>query len=230
MTIERTQGLVLRTRPLTETSLIVHWITPDLGRLATVAKGARRPASPFRGKLDLFYLAEFSFQRSRRSDLHTLREVSLRRTHPHLREDYARLRQASYGALLVEQMTEIETPLPQTYALLAGLVDCLDADAARPQYVLALELRLLAEAGQGPDPATLRLSPETRALTEQLMHGDLSATGRLAPSARALAELGRFLQHFLVFHYDRIPRGRSEAIGEVDQVAHGAGEPQPAQD
>ena len=79
--IETATGLVLRTRPLTETSLIVHWLTPGLGRLATVAKGARRPKSPFRGKLDLFYLADFSFSRSRRSELHTLREVSLRETH-----------------------------------------------------------------------------------------------------------------------------------------------------
>ena len=79
--IETAAGLVLRTRPLTETSLIVHWLTPGLGRLATVAKGARRAKSPFRGKLDLFYLADFSFSRSRRSELHTLREVSLRETH-----------------------------------------------------------------------------------------------------------------------------------------------------
>ena len=42
MNSERSTGLILRTRALTETSLIVHWLTPDLGRLATVAKGARR--------------------------------------------------------------------------------------------------------------------------------------------------------------------------------------------
>ena len=77
---ESTHGLILRTRPLTETSLIVHWLTPDLGRIATVAKGARRPKSPFAGKLDLFYAADFSFSRSRRSELHVLREASLRET------------------------------------------------------------------------------------------------------------------------------------------------------
>ena len=65
---ERATGIILRTRLLTDTSLIVHWLTPDLGRLATVAKGARRPKSPFRGKLDLFYEADFSFARSRRSE------------------------------------------------------------------------------------------------------------------------------------------------------------------
>ena len=64
MGFERTTGVVLRTRPLTETSLIVQWLTPDLGRVATVAKGARRPKSPFRGQIDLFYRAEFSFMRS----------------------------------------------------------------------------------------------------------------------------------------------------------------------
>ena len=70
---ERSQGIILRIRPLTESSLIVHWLAPESGRLSTVAKGAKRPKSPFRGKLDLFFAAEFSFHRSRRSDLHTLR-------------------------------------------------------------------------------------------------------------------------------------------------------------
>ena len=41
--IETATGLVLRARPLTETSLIIHWLTPDLGRLATVAKGGAAP-------------------------------------------------------------------------------------------------------------------------------------------------------------------------------------------
>src|SRR5436190_21699232 len=98
---ERTHGLILRTHPLTETSLIVHWLTPDFGRIATVAKGARRPKSPFRGKLDLFFLADFSFARSRRSELHTLREVCLRDTHPALRENYSYLQQVSYCVALI---------------------------------------------------------------------------------------------------------------------------------
>ena len=120
--IETAAGLVLRTRPLTETSLIVHWLTPALGRLATVAKGARRAKSPFRGKLDLFYLADFSFSRSRRSELHTLREVSLRETHSGLREDLGLLQQASYCAALVEQATETETPLGGVFELMIGLL------------------------------------------------------------------------------------------------------------
>src|SRR3989449_9364393 len=108
--VERTQGLILRTRPLTETSLIVQWLTPDAGRIATVAKGAHRLNSPFRGKLDLFYLAEISFARSRRSELHTLQEVVLCDTHATLRQNLTYLQQASYCAALIEQTTETETP------------------------------------------------------------------------------------------------------------------------
>src|SRR6202012_3945560 len=98
---ESTNGLILRTRPLTETSLIVHWLTPDLGRLATVAKGARRPKSPFAGKLDLFYAADFSFNRSRRSELHTLREASVKEMHGAIRQDFVKLQQAGYAAAFI---------------------------------------------------------------------------------------------------------------------------------
>ena len=112
---ERTTGVILRTRPLTETSLIVQWLTADFGRLSTVAKGARRPKSPFRGKLDLFYLAEFSFARSRRSELHVLCEVGLLETHALLRRELAHLQQASYCAALIEQTTETGTPIPTVF-------------------------------------------------------------------------------------------------------------------
>src|SRR5690348_13402089 len=107
--IQSATGLILRTRHLTETSLIVHWLTPDFGRIATVAQGARRPKSPFLGKLDLFYVADFSFSRSRRSDLHRLREVGLRELHAALRQNLATLRQATYATAFIEQATETET-------------------------------------------------------------------------------------------------------------------------
>jgi DNA repair protein RecO (recombination protein O) len=95
--IDSATGIILRTRPLTETSLIVNWLTAEHGRISTVAKGARRPKSTFAGKLDLFYEAEFSFTRSKRSELHALRELSLKETHAPLRQEMGWLQQASYA-------------------------------------------------------------------------------------------------------------------------------------
>src|SRR5579872_1861426 len=138
--IETSPGLILRTRPLTDTSLIVHWLTPEFGRLATVAKGARRPKSPFAGKLDLFYLADFSFQRSRRSELHALREVSLKETHAAIRQELEYVQQASYCAALIEQTTEMDTPIPEIFSLMAGLLKNLTKQPPLPQTVFAFEI------------------------------------------------------------------------------------------
>src|SRR5580765_2218556 len=147
---ERTQGLVLRTYPLTETSLIVHWLTSDFGRIATVAKGARRPKSAFRGKLDLFHLCDLLVTRSRRSELHTLKEVSLIDAHGTLRNDFDRLRKVVYAAALVEQATETDSPVPELFELLISFVQAVARDATET-LVLAFELKLLSLLGLTPN-------------------------------------------------------------------------------
>ena len=210
--IETATGLVLRTRPLTETSLIVQWLTPDLGRLATVAKGARRPKSSFRGKLDLFYLADFSFARSRRSELHTLREVNLRETHRALREELGYLQQAAYCAGLVEQTTETETPLPAVFDLMLALLTHLPTQPPLPQTVFAFELKMLEELGLRPDLEQSRLNPGTKQLVKALTASEWSLTARLKLSAAQVAELRHFLGGFLAYHLGKDPRGRSNAL------------------
>src|SRR6266853_3260760 len=173
--VERTQGLILRTRPLTDSSLIVQWLTPDAGRIATAAKGARRSNSPFRGKLDLFYLADFSFSRSRRSNLHTLREVLLRESHTALREQLAYLQQACYCAALIEQTTETETPLPGIFQLLADLLDHLPVQPPQPQTIFTFELKLLKELGLKPDLAKSKLTPGAKGIVNALSATDWPA-------------------------------------------------------
>jgi DNA repair protein RecO (recombination protein O) len=210
---ETATGFILRLRPLTETSLIVHWLTPDLGRIATVAKGARRPKSPFRGKLDLCYECDFSFTRSRRSELHTLREVMLRQTHEPLRHDLGWLNQASYAAALIEQTTETDTPLPEIHALFAALLDYLPQQPARPRTVFAFELKLLHELGLAPDPAETRLTPEAQALLTKLTETAWPQLAELHPGASDVRALQQFLHGFLIYHLGRLPRQRAAALG-----------------
>ena len=212
--IENATGIILRTRPLTDTSLIVHWLTPDPGRLATVAKGARRLKSPFRGQLDLFYVADFSFSRSQRSELHTLREASLRETHRVLREDMLKLRRATYAARFIEQATEIETPLPGVYALMRGFLDALGSQPPGPQAVLGFELKLLHELGLNPDLDQARLSGGARQMARALLVKDWPESSRLRPTGAQMAELRQFLHGFLIFHLGRLPPGRAGAVAD----------------
>lgn len=213
---ETATGLVLRTRPLTETSLIVHWLTPEFGRLATVAKGARRPKSPFRGKLDLFYLDKFSFSRSRASELHPLREVEVLETHSFLRQEIAYLQQAAYCVGLIEQATETETPLASIFEIVQGFLQALSGGPPRPQFILGVELKLLVELGLEPDLAQTELSGGAKALIQNLESADWSGISRLRLNPAQLKELRQFLHGFLIFHLGRLPKGRDAALNAVE--------------
>ncbi len=213
--IESATGLILRTRPLTETSLIVHWLTPHFGRMATVARGARRAKSPFLGRLDLFYLADFSFSGSRQSGLHALREVSLRDPQSALRQDIHRLRQAAYAAAFIEQATETETPLPGVFELVTGFLDYLCHHPPGPQMVFAFELKLLHELGLQPDLYKLKLTPGAKQIIRSLAQGDWPAVLRLRLTPTQTEELTQFLHGFLIFHLGRLPRGRAGALSNT---------------
>ncbi len=209
---ESTHGLILRTRPLTETSLIVHWLTPDLGRVATVAKGARRPKSPFAGKLDLFYGADFSFSRSRTSELHNLREINLRETHSPIREDILKLQQAAYATAFIEQTTETETPVPEIFELVRDFWKALCEQKTSPQMVYAFELKLLREMGLAPDLAETHLTPGAKKIIAALLANDWKNIARLKLADAQDRELYQWLQGFLIFHLDKLPRGRNAAL------------------
>jgi DNA repair protein RecO (recombination protein O) len=208
----RTTGIILRTRPLTETSLIVHWLTPDRGRVATVAKGARRPKSPFRGKLDLFYEADFSFLPSRKSDLHNLREVVLSDTHAALRKNLGWIQQASYFTALVEQTTETDTPLPRVFELMRATLAGLSTHTPQARTVFAFELKLLEELGLTPVVADSALSEGSRHVARALMQGDWNLIGRLKLSEVQTRELRQFLHGFMIYHLERIPVSRTAAL------------------
>ena len=211
-TTERAHGLILRTRPFTETSLIVNWLTPEFGRISTVAKGARRAKSPFRGKLDLFYEGDFSFQRSSRSELHTLREVVLRETNTTLRHELGYLHQASYCAMLLEQTTETQTPLPEIYELFFGFLQALPKQPPKPRTVFAFELKLLHALGLSPDVEGSKLPAETRALINALTQTDWENLPDLRATAAQARAVRQFLHGFLIFHLGRIPKGRDHAV------------------
>jgi DNA repair protein RecO (recombination protein O) len=211
---ERATGIILRTHPLTETSLIVRWLTADAGRIDTAAKGARGARSPMRGKLDLFYLAQFSYTRSRRSELHTLREVSLLETHRPLRTGLGALRQASYASALILRTTEPGTPLPELFELFQGFLTGLAHCGPAPLFVLAFEINLLTALGQQPLLANSGLSPGARHLFTACETTHWASPDWQQHSTADLRELGQFLLRWLTYHLGGVPRERALALGE----------------
>jgi DNA repair protein RecO (recombination protein O) len=125
--MQSTRAIVIRLTRLTDTSLIVHWFTQEYGLVKTVAKGARRPKSPFAGRLDLFFGGEITLQPARRGELHILREVSIRQWREGLRKNYSSTLLAAYCCQLLESAVEPEHPDPLLHDLLARALDHIEA-------------------------------------------------------------------------------------------------------
>jgi DNA repair protein RecO (recombination protein O) len=145
--LETTNAILLRKRKLSDTSLVVAWFTESLGYLETAARGARRPRSPFAGKLDLFFEAEIQIKRSRRSHLHILTETVLKNPHPGIRESFLRTQTASYFVELIELSTEPEHPAPELFQLLQRAVGFLDRHDATMRAVRHFEEELARFTG-----------------------------------------------------------------------------------
>jgi DNA repair protein RecO (recombination protein O) len=210
--IEQTTGIALRIYPLTETSLIVHWLTAEHGRIATAAKGARRVKSPFRGKLDLFYEGTLSIQRNRRSDLHALREFDLTQTHEALRHELAYLQQAAYCAALIEQASETETPVPELFELLKQLLAYLPKTPPAPRTVIAFEVKLLVQLGLNASQQSASLSEPVANVIGALEKAGWDQVPLLKVSSSQARQLKQFLNGFLIYHLGKFPESRSQAL------------------
>jgi DNA repair protein RecO (recombination protein O) len=162
--MESTAAILLRRTKLSETSLILTWLSDTHGLIKTVAKGARRPKSPFAGRLDLFYETELQFVRSKRSELHTLREVALRETHDALRNSYLRLEVGAHFVELIELTSVSDNPIPEIYDLFRRALGFLDAHEPNRRAVLHFErelaksLGLIDDTHQDPIRAIARLT------------------------------------------------------------------------
>jgi len=67
-------ALLLRRIPFSDTSLICHFLTADHGRITVMARGARRPKSPFRASLEPLHDLHISW-RTGRTGMGTLTDI-----------------------------------------------------------------------------------------------------------------------------------------------------------
>lgn len=158
--MEKSLGIIIRLTKLTETSLIVHWCTQDEGLIKTVAKGARRPKSPFAGKLDLFFEAELNWVRSRKGELHTLREQVVLNYRENLRKRYVDTVAASYFVDLLASVVELEHPVPELYDLLSRGLNYLGEQGADRRGVLHYERELARLLGVAHERMSAAMSLE----------------------------------------------------------------------
>ena len=143
------EGVVLRETDTKETDKILTVLTKTEGKLAVIARGARRKNSRIAAASQLLVYSEMTlFQRGNWS---ILDEASTLELFPGVRQDIELLALGSYFAEMTELLTEEEVPVPQVLSLLLNALYALGTlHKEQKQVKAAFELRLLTLAGFEP--------------------------------------------------------------------------------
>ncbi|MCS6774965.1 MAG: DNA repair protein RecO [Chloroherpetonaceae bacterium] len=144
-------AIVLRRIDLGEADRIVTLFTREYGKVAAIAKGARRPRSRFSGGTELFMVARFLLATGRNLDVVTQCEIT--RSFAGLRTDLNRLARATYLCELLDRLTPERDAVtaPELFDLTMEGLEWLDrAQEAFDVPVHAYELRLMEVLGYAP--------------------------------------------------------------------------------
>ena len=148
--IVKTQAIVLRMIPFSETSRVVLWLTRDHGKIATIIKGAHRRRSPFVGQVDLFYTCELLVYLRLFRGLHIVKECSPLKSRMPLRSRWRSTACASYFTDLVAQISPLYAPHPELFRLLDMALDYFADQSALELGLFWFELKLMKVMGFSP--------------------------------------------------------------------------------
>jgi DNA repair protein RecO (recombination protein O) len=144
------RGLILRVSDQGESDKLLQLYSPELGRAAAIAKGAKRSKQRFVNKLEPFSQLEFAYQPSRSSSLLLLVEAELVAAHLALRQQVAPYTVASYLMELLLRFTREGDPDPDLFTLACWALATLDQGAPLFKTAVLFHLRLLSLAGYSP--------------------------------------------------------------------------------
>jgi DNA repair protein RecO (recombination protein O) len=147
---KRSLALVLRTIEVFETSLVATLFTRELGKVAVLAKGARRLKSPSQGGLDLLGVSDIVLFPKASEALDLLAEAVPVERFASLRRDLAALYAGYYVAELLTDLTDLHDPHPRLFDAARVTLRHLGDTDLRQQRIMRFELFCLRELGLMP--------------------------------------------------------------------------------
>ncbi len=148
----RSDALILRVTPWSETSSVVTLMTREFGKRTLVAKGARRPKSPFEAALDLLSSCHVVFIPKSGDALDILTEAKLQRRFRAGSRDLLRLYCGFYVAELLDRLTDVGDSHPELFDLATATIEQLDQTGPDVRsLVLRFELGVLRHTGHLPN-------------------------------------------------------------------------------
>ncbi len=135
MSIVKTDGIIIRSQDYLESSKIVTCYTKDYGKVALIAKGARRPKSKFGGAIDLLHQVQLVYYFKENRELQTLSQADILKSFHYFSIDISRFSLALATAEIINQLEMKEHPNPQLYSYFVETITSIER-AKTPELIL----------------------------------------------------------------------------------------------
>jgi len=146
----RTLAIVLRSRDYGESDRIVTFYTQDFGKLAGIAKGARRSKRRFVNNLEAACCSRLLFSRKGDASLALIEACDVLDHYPHIREDLSKNLLAAAMLELVDRFTAEGKANPPLFGTLRAFLAHLEGNIFRAGLLQFFTVRLLRLVGYAP--------------------------------------------------------------------------------
>jgi DNA repair protein RecO (recombination protein O) len=148
MGLRHDQGIVLRSYPFGEADRVVVLLSPNHGKLRTVAKGVRKTKSRFGGRLEPFSHVDLVLYEGRNLD--TITQVALVEPFHLIRADLDRVIAAGTMVEVADAVAQEDEPALRLYLLLHRGLKALNVPEPHPDVVTSYLLKAAAVVGVAP--------------------------------------------------------------------------------
>ena len=148
MGLRNDQGIVLRGYSFGEADRIVVVLSPNHGKVRTVAKGVRKTKSRFGGRLEAFTHVDLVLYEGRNLD--TITQASTISAYPAVRADLDAVLAASTMVEAVDSVAQENEPSHRIFLLLQRGLRALESGVRGQDLVTAFLLRLVDAIGLAP--------------------------------------------------------------------------------
>lgn len=144
----KANAIILRRIPLGETDKILTLYTREYGKLAAVAKGARRTTSRIAGASEPLMFLRALLADGRNFDV--LTQAEIRESFPMIRTDFNLFLRATYACEVIDRVSEERDPSPEAFDLLLSTLYVLQRAVDPDATLHSFELRLMSQMGYEP--------------------------------------------------------------------------------
>ncbi len=148
MAIRHDQGIVLRSYPFGEADRVVVLLSPNNGKIRTVAKGVRKTKSRFGGRLEPFSHVDLILYEGRNLD--TITQVAMIEPFPRLRNDLDAVVAAGTMVEAADAVAQEGESSMRLFLLLHRGLRSLESGQTSPDLITSFLLKLADVVGVAP--------------------------------------------------------------------------------